>query len=78
MSEFDEALSELRRLAQAEGCRSIEVHVEADGRVTIRGVNHPGFFMFKIEADLEPGGALPMPNQALHGVAFAHGNWCGK
>lgn len=74
-SEFDRSLEELRAWVQREGCERVEVLVRQDGRVTFTMLNGSLFVTKEIQADLEPGGALYTPNQALHAMADG---WCGR
>lgn len=62
---LDEALRTLRELARAEGLLRIETFVCADGRVYIEGADTWGYSVWSVDADLEPGSALPTPSAAL-------------
>lgn len=65
MDELDEALEQLRDLVKRRDCQRAVVHVVADGRVYIELSDSNGYVQALVEADLEDGGALPLPSAAL-------------
>lgn len=68
MKAVDEALTQLRALARdgASQVDMVTVYVHRDGRVDIFA-SGGAITRWRVSADLEPGGALPLPSAALDG-----------